>query len=541
MNKFYINYKGPVAAIILFILIGGAVSFLNIPTGLFPDITFPKIKIIAEVGEQPIDKMKLSVTIPLENVIKKVQDLKLLHTTTARGSCEISAFIEWNTDIDLAKQRIEAQISSITQDLPPGIKITVEKMNPSILPVMGFSLEGEGKNQIELKQIAEYTIKPFLSRIEGISEIAVMGGKTKEYKVVLDPLKMSELGITYQSVINAVSQGNFILANGYMSDYNRLYLSVTDNSVEGKEDLENLVISNTPKRIIRVKDIAVIDISEMKEYVKINANGKDVPLIAVIKQPGTNLIKLDNELKKGIKELAPLLPKGVVLRPYYNQSDFVNDSIKSLKDVLWVGLILAILVMFLFLRSLKASSVVLVTIPVTLSLTVIIIFAAGYTFNIMTIGAIAAAIGLIIDDAIIVIEQIHRTHEEHPEEDSYHLVGKSIHYLLPAMIGSSLSTIVIFLPFIFMSGVAGAYFKVMTNTMIITLACSFFVTWLCLPVIYIVFSMREKFVKLNEKHLKQRNWVSYFIKRPVISVFFTLILAAASFMILPNLPSGFFA
>jgi multidrug efflux pump subunit AcrB len=196
MKKFYTDFKGPVAAILFFIILGGIYSLTNIQTGLFPDITFPKIKIIAENGQQPVNKMMVTITVPLENAIKKVQNLHMVRSITSRGSCEISAFLDWNTDIDLGKQRIEAEINSIRQDLPSDINITIQKMNPSILPVMGYSLEGEEKSPIELRSIAEYTIKPFLSRIPGIAEIAIIGGKTKEFRVILDPLKMSNLGIT---------------------------------------------------------------------------------------------------------------------------------------------------------------------------------------------------------------------------------------------------------------------------------------------------------------------------------------------------------
>jgi CzcA family heavy metal efflux pump len=538
MKKFYTDFKGPIAAILIFILIGGYYSLTNIQTGLFPDITFPKIKIIAENGQQPVNKMMVTVTVPMENAIKKVQNLHIIRSITSRGSCEISAFLEWNTDIDLGKQRIEAQINAIRQDLPQDISINIEKMNPSILPVMGYSLEGEGRSQIELRQIAEYTIKPFLSRIPGIAEIAIIGGKTKEYWVILDPLKMSNLGITPQNVSTVLSQSNFITSNGYLNEYNRLYLSITNTSVNNKDQLEDVIIKSTALRSVQLKDIAEVEIAEKKEYIKINANGKDVPLVAIIKQPNANLVNISKEVISKIKELNEILPKGVKLVPYYNQADFVNDSVSSLRDVLWIGLLLALIVAFIFLRSLKASSVIFVTIPITLSLTIIILFAAGYTFNIMTIGAIAAAIGLIIDDAIIVVEQIHRTHEEHPDENSFKLVNEAIHYLFPSMVGSSLSTIVIFLPFVLMSGVAGAYFKVMTDTMIITLAASFFTTWIGLPVVYILFS-KEIHTLGKSKEVRQRNWIRYFIQRPIISLIFSAVLIVLALLILPKLPSGF--
>lgn len=539
MKNLYVKFKSPIAAILVFIFLGGIYSLLNLKTGLFPDITFPKIKIIADNGEQPVDKMIATVTIPMENAIKRVEDLKILRSTTSRGSCEISAFLNWGSDIDLGKQRIEAQINSIKQNLPQGVNVVVEKMNPSILPIMGFSLEGTNQNPIELRQIAEYTIKPILSRVDGVSDVAVIGGKVKEYHIILDPMKMSNLRITPAYVADVLSKSNFIYSNGFMVDNNRLYLSLTDAAIENKNELENTVILNSPKSKIQLKDIAEIQIAERRDYVKINANGKDVPLIAISKQPKANLIDVANSVQNQLKEIESVLPQGVKLKPYYNQADFVSDSISSLKDVLWIGLLLAIFVTIIFLRSFKASSVILITIPITLGLTLIILYVLNYTFNIMTIGAIAAAIGLIIDDAIVVVEQIHRTHEENPAENSFTLVTKAVKYLFPAMVGSSLSTIVIFLPFALMGGVAGAYFKVMTDTMIITLVSSFLVTWIGLPVIYILFSKEEHAVKHSSKELKRRSWVYFFIHKPWISFVFVILLIMSAIFILPKLPSGF--
>lgn len=539
MNNYYTKFQGPIAAILVFILFGGIYALLNLKTGLFPDITFPKIKIIADNGEQPIDKTMATVTIPLENAIKRVENLNVLRSTTSRGSCEISAFLNWGSDIDLGKQRIEAQINAIKQNLPPDVSITVEKMNPSILPIMGFSLEGTKQNQIELRQIAEYTIKPILARVYGVSDVAVIGGKVKEYHISLDPMKMSDFRITPAYVADVLSKSNFISSNGFMVDNNRLYLNLTDAAIENKNELENTIILNSPKSNILLKDIAKIQIAERRDYVKINANGKDVPLIAILKQPNANLIDVTAGVQNQLSEIKNILPQGVTLKPYYDQADFVSDSINGLKDVLWIGLLLAIFITILFLRSFKASSVILITIPITLALTLVILYALNYTFNIMTIGAIAAAIGLIIDDAIVVVEQIHRTHEENPDESSYTLVTKAVKYLFPAMVGSSLSTIVIFLPFILMGGVAGAYFKVMTDTMIITLVSSFFVTWIGLPVIYILFSKEKHKIKRGTKELKKRNWVYFFIKRPWISAALVAFLIVSAYLIIPSLPSGF--
>ena len=542
MNKFFITHKNPLAVLLALIIAAGIFVYGKMQTSLFPEITFPKIKIIADAGLQPVDKMMVSVTKPLEAAIKQVPDLETIRSTTSRGSCEISAFMSWKSDIDVNQQHIESKISEIRNTLPPDVNITVAKMNPSILPVMGYSVESNRRSPIELKQLAIYTIKPFLSQVEGISEIRITGGRTKEYWLQLNMQKMSTFSITPDLINTALSQTNFIKSNGFLSDYRYLYLTITDATVHNKDELENIVIKNDGKRIVTLKDIAAIEVKEGVEFIKINANGKDGLLIAVVKQPNSNLVDLSEAMKVKIEQLKKILPKDVLVKPYYVQADFVNDSVKSVTDSLWIGLALAIIVAIIFLRSLKASATILITIPVTIFLTLIVLYVIGYNFNIMTLGAIAAAIGLIIDDAIVVVEQIHRTHEENPEEPSPVLVQKAIRYLFPAMVGSSLSTIVIFIPFLLMTGVAGSYFSVMTNTMIIMLVSSFFVTWIGLPVVYLLLSKKhvtKKQQKEKPLSVKKQRWVSFFILNPVISLVIMAGLIVSIILILPKLETGF--
>ncbi len=542
VQGYFITHRKPIMLVLALVLMGGIYSYTKLQTSLFPEITFPKIKIIADEGLQPVNKMMITVTKPLENAVKQVPDLQLVRSTTSRGSCEISAFMSWSADIDLSKQQIESQIAKIQGSLPPDVSISVEKMNPSILPVSGYTLESHSKSPIELKQIATFTVKPFLSQVSGVSEIRIIGGKTKEYWLVLNREKMSALELTPDMISNTLGQTNFVKSEGYLADYKMLYLTVTDATVNAKDQLENIVINNNRKRVIQLKDIAKIEISEGIEYTKINANGHDGVLVAVIKQPNANLISLSTDMDAKVKALQKILPPGVIIKPYYVQADFVNDSVKSVTDSVWIGLLLAIVVAVIFLRSIKASAVILIVIPITLLLTLTVLNLIGYSFNIMTLGAIAAAIGLIIDDAIVVVEQIHRTHEEHPEEPTRNLLKKAIDYLFPAMIGSSLSTIVIFIPFILMSGVAGAYFKVMTNTMIITLVCSFLVTWIGLPVVYLMLSKDRKpsDTKKEEAHeVKKQKWVSFFILNPVISIIICLALLAVIIFIPSGLKTGF--
>ncbi len=539
--KFFHSHRNPLTAVLVIIILGGMFAYGKMQTALFPEITFPKIKIIADAGLQPVDKMMVTVTKPLEIAIKQVPDLLKVRSTTSRGSCEISAFMSWDADVDLAQQRIESRIAQIRNTLPPDMQLTIERMNPSILPVIGYTLESHGRTPIEMRQLASYTIKPFLSQVDGVSEIRVIGGRQKEYWITLDQQKMSTLGLSPDSISAALAQTNFIKSNGYLSDYRLLYLTVTDATVRNTDDLNNVVVRNDGNRIVRLQDVSTVGVHEATEYIRINANGREGLLVAVIKQPNANLVSVSKAMEAKIAALTKILPPDVTIRPYYVQADFVNDAVHSVTDSLWIGLALAIIVAIIFLRSLKASATILITIPVTLCLTIIVLYAIGYTFNIMTLGAVAAAIGLIIDDAIVVVEQIHRTHEEHPDEPTKGLVHKAINYLFPAMLGSSVSTIVIFIPFLLMTGVAGAYFKVMTNTMIITLVCSFFVTWIGLPVVYLLLT-REKPVAQTPKKtaaVKKQRWVAWFITKPWVSIGIVVLLIASSALILPMLETGF--
>ncbi|MDB5267626.1 MAG: acriflavine resistance protein [Hymenobacter sp.] len=486
-------YKAPIAVLLALALALGTVAYRRINVALFPEVTFPKVKVIAENGLQPVDRMMVTVTKPMEDAIKRVPGLKLLRSTTSRGSCEISAFLDWNVDVAKSQTLIESRLNQIRGDLPPTVNISVERMNPAILPVMGYTLEAPGRSALELRKLALYTIKPFLSQVDGVSSVQIQGGRTKEYQIQLLPDQLAALALGPDDVTKALTATNFVQSNGYLSDYRRLYLTVTDATIVQKEDLENLVLRNDGRRIVRLADVATVTLGEQPEYTRINANGSDAVLVSILRQPDANVVQVSDGVRAKVAALKAGLPRGVRMAPYYDQADFVAEVVRSVQDALWIGLALALVVTALFLRSFRATMTILGAIPVALALTIAVLyFGLGYSFNIMTLGAIAAAIGLMIDDAVVMVEQLHRVGEEHPEATPGEVVRRSVGHLLPALIGSSLSTIVIFLPFALLGGVAGAYFKVLATTMVVALVCSFLVAWLGLPVIYLLLSRKTK-------------------------------------------------
>ncbi len=539
-DQFFIKFKNPIIAIVIFSLVGGFFAFRKTETALLPDVVFPKVKIIAENGEQPVDKMMITVTRPLEEAIKQVPFLQRLYSTTSRGECEINVYLDWGANVDISEQQIESRINQIKELLPADVGIKVEKMSMySVTAVMGYKISSTDKTPIDLNWAAQYTIKPFVSQVEGVSRVEITGGKNKEYWVELNSVKMSSLGITPGMVRDAVQKNDFIQANGYSSDYRMLYLSLTDASVYNTDQLENIIVNADSSGYVRLKDIGTIKVHEEIAFTRISADGKPALLMDVLQQPNANLVDLSGRMDAKIKELRKILPSDIKIEPYYDQATFVNEAIKSVKDALLIGLALAIIMVIIFLRSFRASVAVLLTIPVTLALTIMVLYAGGYTLNIMTLGAIAAAIGLLIDDAIVVVEQIHRIREEFPESSAFEAAQKAIHKLLPSMLGSSLSTIVIFVPFTFLlSGISGAYFKVLTITMLIALVCSFFATWLILPVIYSYFSKGIPATKTSH-HVKKRKWVVFFVERPWTSFIVIAAMILAFILVYPKLETGF--
>lgn len=544
-NHYYRIFHKPILFIVLMALLVGLYSYHRMQTSLFPDVVFPKITVIADNGEQPVDKMMITVTKPLEIAIKRVNGIQMVRSSTNRGSCTIEAFFTWNIDIQDTKTQLESRIAEIKNQLPSTVNIVVEAMGQSIYPVVGYTVESNTVGQVELKKNALYMVRPQFSMVPGVSNVIVRGGRIKEFVIAPHSRQMVALGITPQQIMTALGNTNFVESNGLLSDYHRLYLSLTDSRIKTIEELKNVVIRNDGHRVILLSDIAGIDLEEQQEFIRINANGHDAVIIDLVKQKGVNLIDFANEVKLKAKEIQQQLPQGVYLKPYYDQSVFVSNSINSVLECIYEGLILAILVVILFLRSFRASMSVILIIPVTLTLTFSALYLFGITLNIMSLGAIAASIGLVIDDAIVVIEQIHRIHEEQPDKDKHAVVKEAIHGIFPAMVGSSLSTIVIFFPFVLMSGVAGSFFKELSLTMEITLICSFFSTWLGLPALHLLFGYKphRKYSFLTRKAVSQDkprlSWLIWFFDKPVYAIIFMLALMISSAFLINQLKTGF--
>jgi cobalt-zinc-cadmium resistance protein CzcA len=390
-NYFQIFAK-PIIFIGILLLIAGGVSYTRMQTNLFPEVLFPRITILVDAGQIPVDRMMITITKPLESAVKRVKGVTIVRSSTGRGTSTIDVYFEWGLDTYAQKTQIESRINEIKNYLPPGVNLSIEPMNQSLFPVYGLTLEGPNHSQVALRDEANLILRPIFSQVKGISNVVVRGGKAKDFVVMPDAVKLSSLGLNPNSLITAFNNNNFVLSNGYLNDYRRLYLSITDTRLNDIDALENLIIKNDGNRVVKLKEVAKVEIQEQQEFLIINANGSNAVLIDLVKQPGVNLIDCEKDAEEKLVDARKLLPKGYILKPYYDQSAFVGDSIHSVIKTIYEGLFLAIIVMILFLRSWRASLVVMITIPITLAFTILVLYLVGITINIMSLGAIAASI-----------------------------------------------------------------------------------------------------------------------------------------------------
>ena len=552
-RSYFEVFSRPILFTGVLLLLAGIYAYTRMQTNLFPEVLFPRVSIIADNGQQPIDRMMITVTKPLESAVKKVNGVTIVKTSTSRGSCTIDVFFEWGQNIYTQKTQVESRINEIRNFLPPGVNLSIEAMNQSLFPVYGFTLESDrtalGRHGlVALRDKANLLVRPIFSQVPGISNVVVRGGKAKEVVILPDAVKMASVNLSISALMTAINANNSVLSNGYMVDYRRLYLTLTDTRVLDVDALGALIVKNDGTRIVHLSEVARIEVQEQQqEFLVVNANGHQAVQIDLVKQPAINLIDFAKNAEAKAVEINRILPKGMHVKPYYNQSAFVGDSIHSVIKTIYEGLILAILVMIVFLRSWRASMVVLLTIPITLAFTVLVLFVVGITINIMSLGAIAASIGLIIDDAIVIIEQIYRGHEEEPRKNKFAVVQEAIHTLFPAMVGSSLSTIVIHFPFRLMSGLAGSFFRELSDTMQITMVCSFLVTWLLLPVLHLLIGFKlpgprsaKNAKPIDEAaNVRQLSWLTNLFTKPLISLVFVGLLGVGTWWSYSRLETGF--
>ncbi len=460
---------------ILFIIVAlagfGVYLAFSIPIAVFPSTNFPRIVIGADNGVMPIDQMQVTVTRPIEEAVNTVPGLTRVLSITSRGSAEIDLFFDWNVDMFQTLQRVTAAIATVQNTLPSTAVVNANRLTFAAFPIMGYSLTSKTTPQTRLWQLATYTMKPRMNRLAGVASVVVQGGQEPEFQIQPDPGKLVQSQITVPNFLDAISKSNLIDSPGFVQQNHQLVLGLVSGQAHTLEDIGNIVVKTSAADVpIRIRDVATVSNSVKPVYTVVTANGGPAVLLNVYRQPDSNTVAVADEVHSAIADLQKSLPPDVKIEPFYDQSQLVGEAIKSVRDAILIGVLLAAIILVLFLRDWGTSVVAGLVIPVTIAVTMIALHLLGSSFNLMTLGGLAAAVGLVIDDAIVVVENIvlHRDSGQSRSE----AIRSALREIRIPLVGSTVTPIVVFLPLVTITGVTGTFFRALALTVGVALLTS---------------------------------------------------------------------
>ncbi len=462
--------KSIIFVILTLVAVGIYLAF-TIPIAVFPETDFPRVVVGIDNGVMPIDQMLVTITRPVEDSLNAVQGLNTIWSITSRGSAEIDLFFDWHVDMYRTLELVNAALARVQSSLPSTAKITANRLTFAAFPIIGYSMTSSTVPQTQLWEMATYDIKPRLNRLPGVSTVIVQGGQVPEYQVQPDPGKLVQTGTTIPNILDAISRTNMIDSPGLIEAQHQLILSLVSGQTKTPQEISNIVVKTTPNNTpVRIGDLASVTPSVMPVYTIVTANAKPAVLLNINRQPTGNTVQVADAVHREIEAIRREIPKSVELKPFYDQSELVTESIKSVRDAILLGLILASFIMVLFLRDWGTSLVAGLVIPATVAVTFVALKALGETFNLMTLGGLAAAVGLVIDDAIVVVENIvmHRDSGQSRGE----AIRSAIREIRVPLVGSTLTPIVVFLPLISITGVNGVFFRALAVTVGVALLTS---------------------------------------------------------------------
>jgi CzcA family heavy metal efflux pump len=464
-------FSRPIIFLILTLALVGVYEAFTIPIAVFPETNFPRIVIGIDNGVMPIDQMMVTITRPVEEAVNSVLGLQRVMSITSRGSAEVDLFFNWNVDMFQTLERVNAAMARARSALPPTAEVTVNRLTFASFPIMGYSLTSRAVPQTQLWELATYNLKPRLNRLDGVSTVVVQGGQEPEFHIVPDPAKLLAAQVTVTDLLNAVQQSNMIDSPGLLEQNHELYLGLVSGQVREPAQIAKIVVKNTPAGVpVRIGDVARVEPGVRPLYTIVTANGQPAVLLNINRQPDSNTVRVAEEVHAEIAQIRRELPRGIDVQPFYDQSEIVSASIKSVRDAILIGLILASIILVVFLRDWGTSVVAGLVIPVTLMVTFIFLKLLGQSFNLMTLGGLAAAVGLVIDDAIVVVENIvlHRD----AGQGRLAAIRSALGEISKPLVGSTITPIVVFLPLISITGVTGTFFRALAVTVAVALLTS---------------------------------------------------------------------
>jgi CzcA family heavy metal efflux pump len=532
----------PIIFVILTLVAVGIYLALTIPVAVFPETDFPRIVVGVDNGVAPIDQMLVTVTKPIEEAVNTVQGLDRVWSITSRGTAEVDLFFSWKVDMFQTLERVNAALARVQTTLPPTAKITANRLTFAAFPILGYSLTSDTVPMTRIWEMATYEIKPRLNRMTGVSTVVVQGGQEPEFEVRPDPGKMVETAMTIPNILDAIGRSNLIDSPGLIENNHQLVLSLVSGQARTPTEISQIVVKTTPAGApVHIGDVAAVTPSVKPVYTIVTANQKPAVLLNIYRQPDSNTVSVANAVHAEIETIRKILPRGVELRPFYDQSEIVNDSINSVRDAILIGLLLASFIMVVFLRDWGTSLVAGLVIPATIAVTFIALRVLGESFNLMTLGGLAAAVGLVIDDAIVVVENIvmHRDTGQSRGD----AIRSAIQEIRVPLVGSTITPIVVFLPLISMVGVYGTFFRALAITVGMALLTSLALALTWTPTLSHYFIRQSGTRASGHEGLSPRIMRPYerilrtTLEHPALLAVFTVVLIGASYFCFAGLGS----
>jgi CzcA family heavy metal efflux pump len=475
-------HRRSILFLVAILALAGIAAATRLPVALFPHVDFPRVVVSLDAGDRPADQMVIAVTRPVEQAIRSVPGVVGVRSTSSRGNAELSVNFRWGEDMVAAMLQVESAVNQVLPQLPPGTSFSVRRMDPTVFPVAAYALTSARESLARLRDLAQYQLVPLLSSIDGVAKVAVMGGRQAEYRVEVDPVKLAAYELGFDDIAKALSASNVLQAVGRLEDHYKLYLLLSDTRIRSLKTIEETVLRSGDSGLVRLSDVAQVYEATAPQWLRVTADGRDAVLVQVYQQPGGNTVRIVQGVQERLRSVSKMLPSDVHIANWYDQSQLITASAASVRDAIGIGVVLAAVVLLVFLRSLKITLVAFLVVPSVLASTILLLGVLHMSFNIMTLGGMAAAVGLIVDDAIVMIEHIIRRMREHGPDVAATVRAATIELTAP-LAGSSAATIIVFAPLAFLSGVTGAFFKALSLTMASNLFISFLLAWLAVPLL----------------------------------------------------------
>ena len=475
------RYRKAILLLVVVLCLGGFYALQALPVAIFPDLAAPRIIVTADAGNTPIPTVLANITRPLENAVAGVPNVTKVSSLTQRGGDELDVNFSWGTDMPSTLQQVQSRIAQLQSSLPAGTNVTAERLNPSVFPVMGYSLYSKTVSPQELRRLSLYVLRPRLLQVPGVREIAVQGGDTPDFLVQLNLTALLTRGVSVSDVQTALSKNNQVNSVGFYDQSFLRYQVLVSGLFKNTKDIENVTVAVKNRVPVTIGEIGAVTHGVEPHTVETSGDGHPAVLLSIIKQPTGNTVQVSDGIKKALADANAVLPPGITITNYYDQSEIVVGSQHSVIEALILGGALALIVLMLFLGNLRTAAIVLIILPLTIVIAFALMKLLGQTMNIMTLGALAVALGLVIDDGIVVVENMFTELESGKERSE--AIAAGLKAITPAMVGSSLTTMAAFLPLTFLNDLTGQFFGPLALVMIATLTISLALALLLTPIL----------------------------------------------------------